>query len=67
MGTNCSHKVSANGGPQATVVYPSYSWDLLGVSAVDLPLNAGQNTVKFTKGDCYTELDAIDVSPVPVN
>lgn len=65
MGTNCSHKIAASGGSQSTVVYPSYGWDLLGVSAVDLPLNAGTNTVKFTKGDCYTELDAIDVSPVP--
>lgn len=67
MGTNCSHKVAANRGPQSTVVYPSYGWDLLGVSAVDLPLNAGPNTVRFTKGDCYTELDAIDLSPVPLN
>ncbi|MGZ0150621.1 GDSL-type esterase/lipase family protein [Kribbella sp. WER1] len=65
MGTVCSHRVSANGGAPATVSYPSYSWDLLGESAVDLPLNAGWNTLKFTKGDCYTELDAIDVSPVP--
>ncbi|GAA2798369.1 GDSL-type esterase/lipase family protein [Kribbella solani] len=65
MGTVCSHQVSANGGPPATVKYPSYSWDLLGESAVDLPLTAGSNTVKFTKGDCYTELDAIDVSVVP--
>ncbi|TDU90621.1 carbohydrate-binding protein with CBM35 doain [Kribbella voronezhensis] len=66
-GTNCTHKVSANGGPAATVTYPSYSWDLLGVGAVDVALTAGQNTVKFSKGDCYTELDAIDVGPVPVN
>ncbi|MFB6720747.1 GDSL-type esterase/lipase family protein [Kribbella sp. NPDC056345] len=65
MGTNCSHKVAANNGPQSTVVYPSYSWDLLSVTAVDVPLNAGQNVVRFTKGDCYSELDAIDVGPVP--
>jgi hypothetical protein len=66
MGTNCTHQVAANNGPQATITYPSYGWALLGVSAVDLPLNAGTNTVKFTKGVCYTELDAIDLSPVPV-
>ncbi|GAB3944974.1 hypothetical protein GCM10029976_069980 [Kribbella albertanoniae] len=65
MNAVCSHKVSANGGPQAIVSYPSYGWDLLGVSKVDLPLNAGKNTVTFMKGDCYTELDAIDISLVP--
>ncbi|WP_405059005.1 GDSL-type esterase/lipase family protein [Kribbella sp. NBC_01505] len=65
IGTNCSHLVSANGGAQSPVVYPSYSWDLLAVAAVDVPLVAGQNTVRFSKGDCYTELDAIDVGPVP--
>lgn len=65
MGTPCSHKVAANNGQQSTVVYPSYSWDLLGVAAVDLPLKAGSNTVRFTKGDCYAELDAVDISAVP--
>ncbi len=65
MGTLCSHKVAANNGPQSTVSYPSYSWDLFGVAAVDLPLKLGTNTVRFTKGDCYTELDSIDLSPVP--
>jgi hypothetical protein len=65
MVTNCSHQVSANGGVTAPVVYPSYSWDLLSVAAVDVQLKARQNVVRFSKGDCYTELDAVDVSPVP--
>ncbi|MFK4082630.1 GDSL-type esterase/lipase family protein [Kribbella sp. NPDC020789] len=65
MGQTCTHKVSANGGPQQIISYPSYSWDLLGISKVDLPLTAGKNTVTFMKGDCYTELDAIDISLVP--
>jgi hypothetical protein len=65
MGTDCTHQVAANNGPQATITYPSYGWALLAVSAVDLPLDAGTNTVRFTKGACYTELDAIDLSPVP--
>lgn len=65
MNAVCTHKVSANGGPQAIMTYPSYSWDLLAISKVDLPLTAGKNTVTFMKGDCYTELDAIDISLVP--
>ncbi|MFC0626503.1 GDSL-type esterase/lipase family protein [Kribbella deserti] len=65
MGTTCSHRIAANNGPQQPVVYPSYSWDLFHVTAVDVPLNAGTNTIRFTKGDCYTELDAIDLSPTP--
>ncbi|GAA0580129.1 hypothetical protein HPO96_20280 [Kribbella sandramycini] len=65
MGTDCTHKVSANGGPQQTMLYKSYGWDLLGTSKVDLPLVAGKNTVTFAKGECYTELDAIDISLVP--
>ncbi|MFC9693650.1 GDSL-type esterase/lipase family protein [Kribbella sp. NPDC056951] len=65
MGTNCSHKVSANGGPQTVLVYPSYGWELPGTVKIDLPLNAGKNTITFAKGECYTELDAIDFSLVP--
>ncbi|WP_433162827.1 GDSL-type esterase/lipase family protein [Kribbella sp. CA-247076] len=64
-GSTCTHQVSANNGPQATITYPSYGWALLAVASVDLPLTAGPNTVKFTKGVCYAELDAIDLSPVP--
>lgn len=64
-GASCTHLVSANGGPNTTVTYPSYSWDLYGVAVADVALMAGKNTVKFTKGACFAELDAIDVSPVP--
>ncbi|WP_405056814.1 GDSL-type esterase/lipase family protein [Kribbella sp. NBC_01505] len=65
MNKTCSHKVQANGGASASTGYPSYSWDLYAVSAVDLPLVAGANKVKFTVGNCYAELDSIDVSKVP--
>ncbi|MFI5730195.1 GDSL-type esterase/lipase family protein [Kribbella sp. NPDC051587] len=65
IGTPCTHIVDANGGTPATMTYQSYSWDLLGTSAVDLDLKAGTNTVTFKKGECYTELDAIDVSLKP--
>lgn len=63
MGRTCSHLIAANNGPTQPVVYPGISWDLFAVIAVDVPLQAGTNTLKFTKGDCYTELDAIDLSP----
>ncbi len=65
MGTECTHNVSANGGTAVAMKYPSYGWDLLGTSAVDLELKVGPNTVTFGKGECYTELDAIDISLKP--
>jgi len=65
MGTECTHNVSANGGTAVAMKYPSYGWDLLGTSAVDLDLKVGTNTVTFGKGECYTELDAIDISLKP--
>lgn len=66
MGTVCSHRLSVNGGPAGTVSYPSLGWEQWIMVGVDVALNAGPNTLRFTKGDCYTELDSIDLSgPTP--
>jgi lysophospholipase L1-like esterase len=62
MGTNCSHRLSVNGGAVSTVTYPSLGWEQWIMVGVDVSLNAGPNTLRFTKGDCYAELDSIDVS-----
>ncbi|WP_163505907.1 GDSL-type esterase/lipase family protein [Fodinicola acaciae] len=62
MTTPCSHFLSVNGGPASTVTYPNYGWEQWGVVGVTVNLNAGPNTLRFTKGDCYTEIDALDLT-----
>ncbi|MBD0739392.1 hypothetical protein BGM09_07990 [Streptomyces sp. CBMA29] len=69
MGTACTHLLTINGGPATTVTYPSYGWDEWSMTGIDVQLQQGVNTVRFAKGACYAEIDAIDFatlgSPTP--
>ncbi|WP_433892677.1 GDSL-type esterase/lipase family protein [Streptomyces sp. CA-111067] len=60
MGTPCTHLLTVNGGPATTVAYPSYGWSAWTMTGVDVTLAQGANSVRFAKGDCYAEIDAID-------
>ena len=67
MGATCTHQVSANGAAPQAVSYPSYgtdlpSWRLWSTPGTTVQLHAGSNTVRVTKGTCFAELDALDVS-----
>lgn len=62
MTTPCTHNLSVNGGAATVVTYPNYGWEQWGVVGVTVSLNAGPNTLRFTKGDCYAEIDALDLT-----
>jgi len=56
--------LSVNGGAAATVSYPQRTWDNWTFLTVPMDLQAGANTVRFTKGNGFTEMDMIRV-PMP--
>jgi hypothetical protein len=61
-GANSTHSVSVNGGGATTITYPKtvdwgrYLWAQMSVS-----LNAGTNTVRFSKATSFAEIDALHV------
>ena len=61
-GATSSHLVSVNGGASATLNYAHTGWDNWTTVTMSVNLNAGNNTIRFTKGTNYAELDAIEVS-----
>ena len=60
-GATSTHNVSVNGGPGATISYPNTGWDNWSTATIHVNLAAGSNTVRFTKGANYAELDYIDL------
>ncbi|TCC48534.1 hypothetical protein E0H73_42770 [Kribbella pittospori] len=60
--TVCSHNLSVNGGPATTVRYQNLGWENWTMVGVDVALTAGTNALRFTKGDCYAEIDALYLS-----
>ncbi|WP_219641708.1 CBM35 domain-containing protein [Cohnella sp. CFH 77786] len=65
---NSTHSLSVNGGAASTVTYPvTGGWLYTGNAAtvtVNVNLNAGSNTIRFTKGATgYAELDYIQLTP----
>jgi GH43 family beta-xylosidase len=55
------HYVSVNGGASASLAYPKTGWDRWTVATLTVNLNAGANTIRFTKGTDFAELDAIEL------
>lgn len=62
IGQTCSHILTVNGGAQQTLSYESYGWEKWTMTKVDVQLQEGENTLRFGKGDCYAEIDSIDVT-----
>ncbi|MET9253966.1 GDSL-type esterase/lipase family protein [Streptomyces sp. NPDC003717] len=60
MGTPCGHQLTVNGAPATTLTHPSLGWDEWTMTGVDVQLRQGANTLRFAKGACYAEIDAID-------
>ncbi|GAA4635351.1 hypothetical protein GCM10023196_080480 [Actinoallomurus vinaceus] len=61
MGTPCDQRLSVDGRPQGNLRFPNVGWDEWIIRSADLTLNAGRNTVRFSRGTCSTEIDAIDL------
>ncbi len=62
----CTHNLSVNGGRAVAVRYPGFGWEQWSVVRVDVPLKAGLNALRFTKGTCSAEIDALDVGTKPL-
>ncbi|HEX8819382.1 MAG TPA: family 43 glycosylhydrolase [Archangium sp.] len=56
-----SHYLSVNGGASTALSYAKTGWDIWTVTTANVNLNAGANTLRFTKGTYYAELDSIEV------
>lgn len=63
--TTSTHNLSINGGPVTTVSYPvTFGWLSARsgeIKTITADLNAGSNTIKFSKGTGFAELDYIDI------
>lgn len=62
-GGTSSHNLSVNGGSSRSVSYRNTGWDNWASTSLDVTLNAGSNSLTFTKGSSYAELDFIEVFP----
>jgi beta-xylosidase len=61
-GATATHNLRVNGSTAGSVTYANTGWDRWTNVDVNVSLNAGYNTVTFTKGTNYAELDALDAS-----
>ncbi|CAH0173254.1 Exo-beta-D-glucosaminidase [Microbacterium oxydans] len=60
FGSAATHDVSVNGGTASSISYPAtVDWGRYGWAQKSVTLNAGTNTIRFTKGTNFAELDAI--------
>ena len=60
-GANSSHTVTVNGAAAGTIVYPYTGWDVWTTVTKQVALNAGNNTIRLSKGDLYAEVDYIEL------
>jgi GDSL-like lipase/acylhydrolase family protein/carbohydrate binding protein with CBM35 domain len=55
----CTHRLTVNGQAQPPLEYPARGWERWTITARDIPLRAGANTIRFTRDKCVAELDVI--------
>jgi GH43 family beta-xylosidase len=60
-GATSTHVLSVNGGAGSPLSYANTGWDQWTTTTISLSLNAGANTIRFTKGANYAELDCIEL------
>ncbi|MBT2502108.1 exo-alpha-sialidase [Curtobacterium sp. ISL-83] len=61
-GATSSHNVSVNGGTASAISYaPTVNWGRFGWAQKTVTLAAGTNTITFTKGTGFAELDQIQL------
>jgi hypothetical protein len=60
FGSAATHAVSVNGGSGSSISYPAtVDWGRYQWAQKSVTLNAGNNTIRFTKGTNFAELDVI--------
>ena len=60
-GATSTHNLSVNGGASTPLSYANTGWDTWTTTTISLSLNAGANTIRFTKGTNFAELDCIEL------
>lgn len=61
-GSTATHNVSVNGGTASSISYPAtVDWGRYRWAQKTVTLNAGTNTIRFTKGTNFAELDQLQV------
>jgi lysophospholipase L1-like esterase len=63
MSTPCEQRLSVNGRPAGRLRYWNYGWERWTITAADVSLTAGRNTVRLTRSTCGAEIDSIDLAP----
>lgn len=56
-------QLSINSGASKLFYITHKGWENWGLSTARVQLNAGENTIRFAKGDGYGEIDFIDIKP----
>jgi len=56
-----SHNVLINGDAVGKIFYPHSGWDKWSNAFLSFELQKGENTIRFTKGDGFGEIDSLDV------
>ncbi|GAB2859135.1 hypothetical protein GCM10027176_71920 [Actinoallomurus bryophytorum] len=59
----CEQRLTVNGRPGGELRYPAYGWDRWTITAADVDLNAGRDTVRLTHATCSAEIDTIGLAP----
>jgi lysophospholipase L1-like esterase len=60
----CEQRLTVDGRPDGRLSYPAYGWDRWTITATDVDLNAGRDTVRLTHSTCSAEIDSIGLAPV---
>ncbi|MDY7231010.1 family 43 glycosylhydrolase [Hyalangium rubrum] len=62
MGAPSTHNVSVNGAAATAITYPHTGWDVWTSATTFVTLKAGDNTIRFSKGTSYAELDYVELN-----
>jgi lysophospholipase L1-like esterase len=62
-GGACEQRLTVNGRPLGELRYPAYGWDRWTITAADVDLDAGRDTVRLTRSTCSAEIDSIGLAP----
>ncbi len=61
-GTTATHQLTVNGAAAGVVSYPQTGWDNWTTVERDVTLTEGRNTISYSKGANWAELDFIEVA-----
>jgi GH43 family beta-xylosidase len=60
-----THNLSVNGGKPHTLRYENAGWNAWSNTFLDVELDAGVNSLRFTQGKNLAEIDCVDLIPPP--